>query len=624
MSDAGRQGEWAGRSGGSRSPRRIATPLSVDTRAIEASTEADAARAPGERGQIPALTGLRFFAAFFILIAHTSDWIGQFTDSHISQFISFIAMYGMPLFFVLSGFVIHYNYRNLFIEKPLARAICEFAAARFARLYPLFFCFFLMAIAADSLPLQLYSEPNAALPILTYYLTLTQSWWYIIYGHRSIIYWIFSVSWSISTEMYFYLVYAVVIFVMLAACRRGRAFAAIAAYTILVAGGLGLARYHLSALLSWADHHIPDYVPIEPEFDQSFYRWLFYFSPYIRVLEFILGCLTAEAFLSVIHKKVSWTEQFCGSLALVVALAYLVLCGLVFNGVFNWPMITEYVQFFYLNFLCAPAIAVIIFCVARYDSIFARGMSAPRLVALGETSYSIYLVHSWTLRLFERPALPFTPYWAADTFWRMLCAIGFTLVVSYATYRLIEVPARRRVRRGLRHVIAFVFDRPRRQKRVARMAARPLAPRHHSHALYTATALAFLPVMALAGEAVRSQTVMDQLHHLAAFGRPEIEVITASYGANCIGFHVPSQFPSLAAIGNATAPARQICDGRQSCDLQVSFQRFADPAHGCGKDFSISYTCGIGEAARSAFASAEALDKHVLLQCPATRHIGKP
>jgi len=226
-------------------------------------------------------------------------------------------------------------------------------------------------------------------------------------------------------------------------------------------------------------------------------------------------------------------------------------------------------------------------------------------------------MHTWTLRLIERPAPPFTPFWAAATVWRMLCAIGFTLMVSYASYRLIEVPARTWVRRWLRRAIAFVFDRPRRRQRVNQGALLMRGPGKHKHALYTATTLALLPVIALAGEAVRSEPVMDQLHRLAAFGRPEIEVITASYGANCVGFHVQAPFSNLAAIGNATAPARQICNFRRSCDLQVSFQRFADPAHGCGKAFSVTYSCGVGKATQTAFASAEAMDKHVLLRCPA-------
>src|SRR5437867_12289726 len=95
---------------------------------------------------IPALTGLRFVAAFLILFAHAVDWLAQFQDSEIRKQFGFLSIYGMPLFFVLSGFVIHYNYRNLFAGKPLLRAVAEFGAARFARLFPLYFCFLLIAI----------------------------------------------------------------------------------------------------------------------------------------------------------------------------------------------------------------------------------------------------------------------------------------------------------------------------------------------------------------------------------------------------------------------------------------------------------------------------------------------
>jgi len=146
------------------------------------------------RRQIPALTGLRFFAAFFILFAHACDWIAQFQNSHVNRYFSFVAMYGMPLFFVLSGFVIHYNYRDLFLRAGFARAVCEFAAARFARLYPLYFCFLLLALGADDFVQKVSHLPRMAAAMLGYYLTLTQSWWYSIYSERSIINWIFPLS----------------------------------------------------------------------------------------------------------------------------------------------------------------------------------------------------------------------------------------------------------------------------------------------------------------------------------------------------------------------------------------------------------------------------------------------
>ena len=44
----------------------------------------------------------------------------------------------MSPFFVLSGFVIQYNYAGIFREERLSFAIRTFLVARFARLYPLY------------------------------------------------------------------------------------------------------------------------------------------------------------------------------------------------------------------------------------------------------------------------------------------------------------------------------------------------------------------------------------------------------------------------------------------------------------------------------------------------------
>ena len=99
---------------------------------------------------IPQLTGLRFVAAFSILFLHAVDWCIPFTDTNLPIAIAnWVGVYGMPLFFVLSGFVIHYNYALLFRDRPYAGASRNFFAARFARIYPLYFFFFLFGAISD-------------------------------------------------------------------------------------------------------------------------------------------------------------------------------------------------------------------------------------------------------------------------------------------------------------------------------------------------------------------------------------------------------------------------------------------------------------------------------------------
>src|SRR5215469_14977200 len=100
--------------------------------------------------QLKALHGLRFLAAFCILFGHSCTWLANFNDNDaFHRFGGYFSIYGMPLFFVLSGFVIHYNYSRLFSTMRSRWAILEFLGARFARIYPLFICFFVVGLAVD-------------------------------------------------------------------------------------------------------------------------------------------------------------------------------------------------------------------------------------------------------------------------------------------------------------------------------------------------------------------------------------------------------------------------------------------------------------------------------------------
>jgi peptidoglycan/LPS O-acetylase OafA/YrhL len=66
-------------------------------------------------GQLDPLTGLRGIAAYSVLTAHAMD--SAFSFAGITIFFNFgtcLAYFGMSLFFVLSGFVIHYNYADSF------------------------------------------------------------------------------------------------------------------------------------------------------------------------------------------------------------------------------------------------------------------------------------------------------------------------------------------------------------------------------------------------------------------------------------------------------------------------------------------------------------------------------
>jgi peptidoglycan/LPS O-acetylase OafA/YrhL len=430
---------------------------------MQPAAEGAAIGSPLPLRQIPALTGLRFFAAFFILFAHSVDWLFRFDSADVRAIVNIVAsgfaMYGMPLFFVLSGFVIHYNYYRAFRSRPFLRATCEFAAARAARLLPLYFALLFIAIFADRLFAKTQHNPMLMTEIIAYYATLTQSWWYVVLEQRELINWLFPLSWSISTEVFFYIAFVPAIFAILVVKTQRQALLVAIAYAAGVMASLTVIHLNMVSVLEVTEAHVPNYIGLD-NFGESFYRWAFYFSPYTRVFEFFMGCLAAQAFVVFLDRPIGRAERRMADVALLAALLFLVGLGLCRLGLIDaGRLVYGSLSFLGMNFLFAPAIAVILFYVARYGSSpFTRFMSSSPLVAVGERSYSIYLVHGWTVPIFAQATGVFDWLSGTESVMRVLCAIALTLVFAHATYQLIEVPSRAWLRKRSDRIIARRFE----------------------------------------------------------------------------------------------------------------------------------------------------------------------
>ena len=129
----------------------------------------------------------------------------------------------MTLFFVLSGFVIHYNYAGLVTDGRL-RGIAAFFWARFARLYPLFLLMMLVYVLVSQRHVAYWTgrpeEINAIFQALPYFLLSIQSWIYKVIDGGALIDAIRGGSpptWSISTEWFFYFAYPLIAWLILRA-----------------------------------------------------------------------------------------------------------------------------------------------------------------------------------------------------------------------------------------------------------------------------------------------------------------------------------------------------------------------------------------------------------------------
>jgi peptidoglycan/LPS O-acetylase OafA/YrhL len=107
------------------------------------------------------LDGIRCLAAVMVLMQHVSDYkkdLGTDVANAERPFVSSLGMFGVTLFFVLSGFLIFYL---LFTEKKLTGTVRvkDFYIRRMLRIWPLYFGFGILSILGIDLVLKYMGAP---------------------------------------------------------------------------------------------------------------------------------------------------------------------------------------------------------------------------------------------------------------------------------------------------------------------------------------------------------------------------------------------------------------------------------------------------------------------------------
>ena len=141
-----------------------------------------------EQKNLQGITIFRFVAAFYVFIFHLNLRFPIEFPSILNKFIGNGAA-GMTFFFVLSGFVMAWS------SKSGIRA--NYFKARFLRIYPAY-----LLMGAISLPLILDIELYKIPPSIILFTTGMQS-----FIPSSFSLWNFGGSWSVSTELFFYMVF---------------------------------------------------------------------------------------------------------------------------------------------------------------------------------------------------------------------------------------------------------------------------------------------------------------------------------------------------------------------------------------------------------------------------------
>lgn len=182
--------------------------------------------APAEpRADLPALTGIRGLAAWFVVLYH----IRVGAVSYLPAEASFVLSKGylaVDLFFMLSGFVLWLNYSER-LRRDGFQAVPKYLARRIARIWPLHLFILTLTVAYASLvalmgDLNMARYPWEELPL---HILLVHNW-----GFTSALAWN-DPSWSISGEAAAYLLFPLI--VLAADWRRISPALAIAALLLL-------------------------------------------------------------------------------------------------------------------------------------------------------------------------------------------------------------------------------------------------------------------------------------------------------------------------------------------------------------------------------------------------------
>lgn len=354
------------------------------------------------KAKIDSLTGLRFLAASLIVVEHSRSL--QIPVPEIWQL-----DHAVSFFFVLSGFVLCYAYPQLNSRSEVVR----FYASRAARIWPAHLFTLALLIVAFNEPVNGTLLANATLVQAL----IPSAKWYFSYN---------AVSWSISTEAFFYLCFPLLIWNWERTWAWKWALSALSLAALIVG----------ARVLHVEDHY--DYA------GGITAHGLLYINPLARMLEFATGMVTCLAF-----------RKLSAPLARRSALAFTLAEGAVLS-IAAYSIFTGYTVSLICRFAdpvtvqwAGHASDFVLFAFVVFVFAFGRGyvarLFANRVVVfLGEISFSIYLFHTIFYRLFAGISQAKGPDWPG-----LALTIAATLGASALCWLFIENPSRALAKRAL-------------------------------------------------------------------------------------------------------------------------------------------------------------------------------
>ena len=345
---------------------------------------------------IKPLTSLRFFFALMVFSCHLhfikpSDskilwwlWENILKEGYI----------GVSFFFILSGFIISYNYSNILLWNK--HNFRNYIIARFARIYPLHLLTLILSIPLTIKYLNREEHINWFLKFLSN-LTLTQS-----YFNKNEYYFSFnSLSWSVSVEMFFYLVFPLLIVFFFRFIKSNLTRVLFFIFLVLA---IPFLIYNLKNI----DHH-----------------QLFFMFPFVRLVDFIIGIFLFFAYKIIKDKSICRKNTIIEVFSIVIFMVFFLLKD---NISINYRFSVYY---------WIP-ISLIILTFATQDGLISKFLNSEKMVVLGELSFAFYLFHLLVYEYFC--ALNIRIFHFSNPLTIIFINLSATLTISYLSFKYYEKP----------------------------------------------------------------------------------------------------------------------------------------------------------------------------------------
>lgn len=367
-----------------------------------------------------ALTGIRFLAAFIVVLFHTAQpFLSNWPDWALS--IINRGYVGVSLFFVLSGFILAYNY----LEPDNTSTIDKrsFWSARLARVYPVYLLGLVVAMpffvtrAFRSLPFTSALSHIGGVSLATG--SLTQAWVPAAACELN------CPGWSLSAEAFFYLLFPFLVVAISGLCSRK---------LLALGSAIWIASMAVPALYYLIG---PDALPNPEPTKSAFWLDVVKFNPLIRLPEFLIGILLGKIFLRQALKgstSVDRSGWWAGGVGLTIVVV------LVSN--------TRSLDLLLHNSLLTPLFALLIYFLAWGGGIWGSVLSFRPVQLLGEASYALYILHVPLWHWFGK-AMEITGLVPESSPVFLVSYLVLSVAVSTATLKVLEEPARDWLRRKL-------------------------------------------------------------------------------------------------------------------------------------------------------------------------------